>query len=112
MITENSPLIADAGKDQKVTIGELVVLDGTESNDADEDQMIFFWHLVEVSPVKPKEPLAFVEWPQIDINDAFSSRPSFIAPDVDIATVLTFQLAISDSIGIDFDEVRITVLPK
>ena len=110
--TENSPPVANAGKNQKVTVGELVILNGTKSSDADEDQMIFFWHLVEVSPVKSKKPLAFVEWPQIEINDAFSSRPSFTTPDVDMATVLIFQLAISDGIGIDFDEVRIVVSPR
>ncbi|KKM93399.1 hypothetical protein LCGC14_1208740 [marine sediment metagenome] len=37
---------------------------------------------------------------------------ALVSIDLFPGTVLTFQLAISDSIGIDFDEVRITVLPK
>ena len=41
--TENSRPVANAGPDQTVLVGDTVTLDGSGSQDADEDPLTFFW---------------------------------------------------------------------
>lgn len=45
--TENSRPVANAGADQEVTAGSLVQLDGTASQDADQDALTYFWSMIE-----------------------------------------------------------------
>jgi len=42
--TENSAPVADAGSDQNVSTGSLVILDGSGSSDADNDDLTYLWN--------------------------------------------------------------------
>jgi hypothetical protein len=94
----NARLIANAGPDQTVHSGDLVILD--------ED---------------PKHP-PFSGWnPPRDfpiitsiMDDPFSERVTFIAPNVTTTTVLTFQLVVYDGefTSCNNDFVDITVMPR
>jgi PKD repeat protein len=94
-ITNEQP-IADAGPDQSVLVGATVTLDGGASTDID-------GHL----------PLTY-GWvqtggPAVTLADATTAAPSFTAPAT--ASVLAFQLVITDSFGLasSADAVLITV---
>lgn len=97
--TANSAPLADAGADQTAKAGELVVLDGTDSTDADGDRLAFIWRQVGGQP-------------EVVLADGFSSRPRFFAPtDIVEKTVLTFRLTVVDGLAVDFDEVTVTIEP-
>ncbi len=72
--------IAITGPNQAVSGGTLVTLDGTGSNDPDNDPLTYFW----TQTVGP--------------TVALSGAPTatFTAPQVQAATVLTFQLIVND----------------
>lgn len=90
---------ASAGADQTAAGGELVVLNGTASSDADGDPITFLWRQISGSP-------------EVVLTDGFSSLPRFFAPqDITAATTLTFRLTVADGFAADFDDVRVTVSP-
>ena len=66
VIADNSPPVADVGPDQTVPIGTTVTLDGSGSNDADDDPLTFRW-LVTDRPVG---------------STAVLSDPTAMSPDV------------------------------
>jgi len=81
---KNTRPIADAGPDQSVTTGELVLLDGSGSSDADGDSLIWFWALVS----KPVGSTAV-------INDVVLVQPSFTA---DLVGQYVAQLVVNDGL--------------
>jgi hypothetical protein len=96
-IVENTPPVADAGADQTAAVGDLVVLDGTGSSDADADDLVYVWRQIGGLP-------------EVALQNGFSSRPSFFVPnDITEETVLTFRLTVVDGFIADFDDVTVTV---
>jgi lysophospholipase L1-like esterase len=87
-VTVNGPPVADAGADQQVSAGAAVVLDGTQSSDADGSVTDYRWAQVGGSPV-------------VTLTGADTSRARFMAPVVGSGAVqLTFQLTVSDDFGV------------
>lgn len=95
---DNQPPTADAGSKQTVRSGELTVLDGTGSSDPDGDRLLFIWRQVSGTP-------------SVSLEDAFSSRPRFFAPQVSDTTTLGFELIVVDGFFADSDQVEVTVEP-
>jgi hypothetical protein len=84
----NTPPVADAGLDQNVLVGSEVLLDGSNSYDA-EDLMItsFKWHQTGGVPV--------------ELSDATAQRPNFLVPaGAEEGSPLTFDLTVTDSGGL------------
>ncbi|GJL65049.1 MAG: hypothetical protein NPIRA05_00200 [Nitrospirales bacterium] len=83
--TENSRPVADAGHDQSVKVGDLVVVDGSRSSDADEDTLLTYsWSLIAV-------PLGSA----VELSDRISPNPNF-SPDLPGTYVA--QLIVSDGV--------------
>ncbi len=97
-LVENTPPIASAGADVTAVSGELVVLDGAGSFDADGDRLVFIWRQV-------------TSGPEIVLVNAFASRPQFIAPEVDEQIEIVFRLTVADGFTTATDEVLITLQP-
>jgi hypothetical protein len=98
-IAENTPPVADAGADQTAAVGDLVVLDGTGSSDADADELVYIWRQIGGEP-------------EVTLQNGFSSRPSFFVPNgVTEETELTFRLTVVDGFVADFDDVTVTIQP-
>lgn len=91
---DNQMPVADAGEDQSVVEGDLVTLDGSQSFDPDSVDITYLW-------TAPDD---------ITLNDTRSSKPSFIAPVVSIATELTLTLIVNDGhLDSNTDSVKILV---
>lgn len=97
-VVQNSVPVARAGDNLTASSGELVVLDGAGSTDADGDRLTFVWRQLESRPT-------------IVLEDGFSTRPRFFAPMVDAATTVTFRLTVIDGLSTDVDDVRVTINP-
>ena len=74
-LTSNNAPVADAGGDQTVSAGSLVLLDGSASSDPDGDPLQYSWSLVSAP-----DPWGYVDgvwhdWPSL--IDARSATPSF-----------------------------------
>jgi hypothetical protein len=83
----NAPPSADAGPDQTVREGEAVILDGANSMDPDDGIALYQWRQTEGPPV--------------ELSDASSIKPTFIAPNVPAeGATLLFQLAVIDHAGL------------
>lgn len=95
--TQHAP-VADAGEAITASSGALVVLDGTGTQDEDGDPLIFIWRQMDGTPT-------------VTLEDAFSSRPRFFAPDVSESTTLTFELIVTDGFFADTDQVSVTINP-
>lgn len=94
----NSAPVASAGIDQRVRAGQRVLLDGTQSTDADGDRIGFIWRQIGGSV-------------EVELVDAFSSAPQFDAPNVAVETALTFRLTVVDGLASSTDDVVIVVEP-
>ena len=96
----NVPPNADAGDDQTVQVGDLVVLDGTQSTDPDAgpEPLTFTWRFVSVPPGSSLS--------NADIEAADQAVASF-SPDVEGYYVL--ELEVFDGQASDFDNVMIGV---
>ena len=76
----NNPPTANAGPDQSVDGGVVVVLDGSGSSDPDDDPLLYQWTQVDGTPVP--------------LSNPSSPAPSFTAPIP--AQTMTFVLVVSD----------------
>lgn len=95
----NARPTANAGKDQQVTAGAKVVLDGTGSRDADGDKLAYKWQIVS----KPKNSRA-------SLSNTSSAAPSFTP---DVAGDYVVQLVVNDgSVDSAADQVVISAGEK
>jgi chitodextrinase len=94
VIDVNHPPVADAGEDISVYEFETAYLDGSGSYDPDGQMLSYFWEAPE----------------GIELDDATSVNPSFVAPEVTEDTEFVFTLMVSDGEYEDIDEVIVTVL--
>ena len=93
--TSTSP-IAHAGQDQSATIGETVFLDGSKSYDPNGSIVAYDW--------------TQVSGPQIPISSPASRSASIVIPNVNMTTIFSFQLKVTDNDGeIGTDQVNITI---
>jgi hypothetical protein len=94
----NEPPVADAGSDLTVDEGTAVTLDATGSSDADGSLQSYQW--------------TQTDGPSVTLSDASTAQPTFTAPTLSSADVLTFELAVTDDEGAtDTDSVNVTVTP-
>ncbi|MGH8573678.1 MAG: PKD domain-containing protein, partial [Gammaproteobacteria bacterium] len=92
----NSGPKANAGPDQTVRGGTTVTLDGTASSDVDGSITAYAWQQTAGTLV--------------DLSDAHSATPSFVAPSLSADEVLSFTLTVTDDRGAtSTDTVAITV---
>lgn len=77
--------IADAGPDQTVGDDETVLLDGSNSTDPDGSITTYSW--------------TQTSGPEVSLTGADTAEPSFVAPDVQADTTLTFELTVTDNSG-------------
>ena len=94
----NTPPEADAGADQTVTLGDLVLLDGTGSSDADGDALDYWWKFTSVP--------ASSSIGNRSLSDRTAEEPDF-TPDVE--GEYTLQLRVYDGTDYAYDTVVITV---
>ncbi|MCB9933829.1 MAG: S8 family serine peptidase [Planctomycetes bacterium] len=93
----NNPPTANAGVDFSVTEGNQGTLNGTASSDPDSDPLSYSW--VEFGS----------SW--VTLQNANTANPTFIAPMVSSAFIITFELTVDDGRGgSDTDTVVVTVL--
>ncbi|MDM8522659.1 PKD domain-containing protein [Desulfococcaceae bacterium HSG8] len=92
----NHPPVADAGNDQTVKEGDIVILDGSHSSDPDDGIAAYMWRQTAGTGVT--------------LSDAAAVQPMFVAPDAEPAGgVLTFELVVTDHDGLRHSD-RVTVL--
>ena len=90
---------ADAGEDQTVAAGSRVTLDGSGSSDADGAIAGYQWEQT--------------SGPNAALSNADQASVSFVAPEVDADTTLTFRLTVTDDDGATAsDEVSVMVQPQ
>ena len=95
----NSQPTANAGIDQSVDEGSTVVLDGSASVDSSGGVLTYKW--TQIAPASPV----------IDLQNAASAKPSFVAPYISSNLAFTFQLVAvnASGAGSEPDTVDITV---
>jgi hypothetical protein len=91
----NSPPVADAGPDQTVDEGSLVMLNGSNSYDPNGETITFSW--------------VQTDGPAVSLLDTHTATPSFSAPMVGAVTPLKFQLTVRDNIVSATDSVTVNV---
>ena len=82
----NQPPNAIAGSSQTVNENSLVRLDGSQSADADGDNLAYEWQQV--------------SGPAVSLSGASSALSQFTAPDVDSDTMMQFRLTVTDPGGL------------
>ncbi len=93
--SQNLPPVADAGTEQTVSEGDMVVLNGSGSSDPDPDDLLTY------------------QWEQtagarVTLSDDSDAQPEFTAPDA--GESLTFELTVTDNDGLtDTDSVTVNV---
>ena len=98
---DNDDPTADAGSDQTVYEGSLVRLDGSGSEDPENEALTYSWSLTGSSPMTP-----------VTLTDAATATPSFTAPSPLAEDVtLTFTLTVTAGGASDTDTVVVTVEP-
>jgi hypothetical protein len=80
VVSENNPPVADAGEDQSVPEGVLVMFDGSSSYDTDEDPISYSW----------------ISLQGVSMIQADDTDPILIAPYVDNDSVFQFTLTVFD----------------
>lgn len=91
------PPVANAGSDQIIDEGSLVILDGASSTDTNDDSLTYLWS--QTSGV------------DVTLSSTSIANPTFTAPSVTADTVLQFQLTVSNSdLLTSTDTVDITIL--
>ncbi|WP_419941106.1 Ig-like domain-containing protein [Candidatus Palauibacter sp.] len=91
----NRPPLADAGSSQTVDERTVVNLDGSASEDPDDDPLSFSW--------------SQTAGPDAGLLGANTEYPSFAAPEVDSTTTLRFQLRVSDGQSNSYASTSVTV---
>ena len=91
----NFPPVADAGDDLVANEGDRVTLDGTGSDDPDGGTLSYSWQQLTGQVAT--------------LSGANTARPSFDAPGVNVDSILTFQLTVSDGGLSRTDTVAVTV---
>ncbi|QTA91028.1 PKD domain-containing protein [Desulfonema magnum] len=95
IIYTNQPPVADAGQDQTVSEGDIVILDGSGSGDPDDGIASYLWRQTGGTGVK--------------LSDAAAVQPMFVAPDVgQSGRSFTFELVVTDYDGLRHSD-RVTV---
>jgi len=93
--TVNTSPVADPGPDQTVFVGDLVVLDGSNSFDPDGDPLFYSWEQVGGPPV-------FLDTPEEPITTFFA----------DVEGVYEFILTVDDGLGgVDAFNVFVEAVP-
>ena len=99
LVQASAPPVANAGADQSLNEGKMVILDGSLSSDPDDGIKSYSW--VQTSGTTA------------ELSDASAEKPEFNAPKIKTDEVLTFQLTVEDFSGrTSTDEVKITVNNK
>jgi hypothetical protein len=101
---ENQPPVANAGENMEVEEGDLVVLDGSLSEDPDGVILTYEW----VQKLTDDEPLV-----ELDLSNPV--YPTFIAPALNPkCTTFTFELRVTDDKGLTSEpaKVEVKVLPN
>lgn len=76
----NNPPVADAGENQNVLANEMVTLDGSSSSDIEQSQLTYSWKSLN----------------DIELSNANSAFPTFIAPESQNDTLYRFTLTVND----------------
>ncbi|HEY3450472.1 MAG TPA: PKD domain-containing protein [Myxococcales bacterium] len=96
VLNDNLPPVAEAGADANVNEAVLVFLDGALSSDPNGDPLGYLW--------------AQTLGTAVALSGADTASPSFTSPSVVAASVLEFELTVSDGRGLTAtDRVRVTV---
>jgi len=90
--------IANAGIPQEVNEGDIVLLNGSQSYDPDNDSISYSW--------------TQLEGPNVTLDNATTKFISFFAPNVSSDTLLKFLLTVKDSKGFSSIPSNVTVLVK
>lgn len=85
LVPANIGATADAGVDQSVAGGALVLLDASGSSDGDGDALTYVW--------------TQLSGPAVALTDGATATPSFTAPVSVSAQTLVFEVEVSDGIG-------------
>jgi hypothetical protein len=94
----NSPPTANAGSDQSVDEQSVVTLSANGSSDSDGTIASYLWTQNAGS--------------SISLNNSTSSAPTFTAPTLTTAEILSFQLTVTDNDGaVSTDSVNVEVIP-
>ncbi|MEX1327306.1 MAG: carbohydrate-binding domain-containing protein, partial [Desulfobacterales bacterium] len=87
--TENSPPVADAGDDQTVEEGDVVVLDGFNSSDPDDNITGYYWEQTD-------------DGVKVDLTNPGEAEATFIAPVVGTEPeMFNFKLIVIDAEGLE-----------
>ncbi|MGF7139205.1 PKD domain-containing protein [Roseimarinus sediminis] len=93
----NHPPVANAGNDQQLDEGSTVTLDGSASNDPDNDNITYLW----------------TASAGITLSANNSAQPTFTAPEVESDSIFVLVLTVNDGkLDSESDTVLITVLNK
>jgi hypothetical protein len=95
--TDGGQPIADAGPSISTIPGTQMTLDGSESTSPSGDTLTFSW--------------SQVEGPDVSLTGEDSAFPSFVAPEVESVTTMTFELVVADDSQSTPASVTITVIP-
>jgi hypothetical protein len=94
-VNPNTAPTANAGPPQTTNSGTTVILDGSGSTDLEGGQLTHAW--------------TQTAGPAVTLNLGVPSRPNFVAPSVTVATLLTFRLVVTDSLGAASTPATVTI---
>lgn len=96
VINPDQPPVANAGADGNVNEGGNYVLNGSLSNDPNNDALTYSWNQL--------------SGPSVALNDSSADMPSFVAPWLSSNQTLTFELTVNAGGKSDTDTVDVTVV--
>jgi hypothetical protein len=97
VIEDEASLTADAGPDQNVKSGAIVLLDGSASSDPSGGTLTYQW--------------TQTSGPIVTLSDSISANPTFTAPDSQVQDTIVFELVVTNEQDIQSkpDTVTITI---